>query len=120
MLINRSMSRAASFAFGLAICAVCSAAPTVEMVLLAEQNPATSTNGRKWAELLSGLGVGQIQIRAAQPGEKLVIESRGTKDAPAYRVTGKLTGSQLVVPGGQFALSDRTKLSQWLGELGEN
>src|SRR5207302_11453350 len=112
MLINRCLLRAASLTFGLAICAVCSAAPTVEMVLLAEQNPATSTNGRKWAELLSGLGVGQIQIRAAQPGEKLAIEARGTKGAAAYRVTGKLTGSQLVVPGGQFALTDRAKPSK--------
>src|SRR5258708_31082395 len=112
MLSNRCVSRLASFAFALAICAVSSAAATVEMVLLAEQNPATSTNGRKWVDLLTGLGVGQIQIRIAQPGEKLAIDARGTKEAPAYRVTGKLAGSQLIVPGGQFTLSDRTKLSK--------
>jgi hypothetical protein len=120
MLVNRFVSRTASLAFGLAICAVCTAAPTVEMVLVADQNPATSTNGRKWVDLLTGLGVGEIQIRAAQSGEKLAIEARGTKEAPAYRVTGKLAGSQLIVPGGQFTLSDRAKLSKWLGELGEN
>jgi hypothetical protein len=120
VLTNRSVSRLASFSVGLAICAACSAAPTVEMVLLAEQSPATSTNGRKWVDLLTGLGVGEIQIRSAQTGEKLGIETRGAKDAPAYRVTGKLAGNQLIVPGGQFTLSDRAKISKWLGELGEN
>jgi hypothetical protein len=77
------------------------AAPQVEMVLLAEQSPATSTNGRKWGDLLTALGVGDLQI-------------------PIYRVTGKLIESQLVVPGGQFTLSDRPQISNWLRELGEN
>lgn len=100
--------------------AAATAAPTVEMVLLAEQNPSTSTTGRKWVDLLSHLGVGGIQIRAAQPGEKLGIEARGTKESPLYRVTGKLSGTQLILPGGQFGLSDSPKLAKWLGELGEN
>lgn len=79
MLINPCGSRLASFSIALAICGVCTAAPTVEMVLVADQNPATSTNGRKWVDLLTGLGVGEIQIRAARSGEKLAIEARGTK-----------------------------------------
>jgi hypothetical protein len=96
------------------------AAPQVEMVLLAEQNPATSTNGRKWGDLLTSLGVGNVQIRSVQPGEKIGIEVRGIKETPIYRVIGKLDGSQLVVPGGKFTLGDRPQIANWLRELGEN
>ena len=107
-----------SLAIGIGAVAV--AAPTVEMVLLAEQSPSASTTGRKWVDLLSHLGVGGVQIRAAQPGEKLGIEAHGRKESPLYRVTGKLSGTQLILPGGQFGLSDGPKLAKWLGELGEN
>jgi hypothetical protein len=103
-----------------AIGAVAAAAPTVEMVLLAERNPSTSMTGRKWIDLLSHLGVGGIQLRAAAPGEKPAIESRGTKATPVYRVIGKLSGDQLILPGGQFGLSDGPKITKWLRELGEN
>jgi hypothetical protein len=96
------------------------AAPQVEMVLLAEQSPATSTSGRKWGDLLTALGVGNLQIRSAQAGEKIGIEVRGIKETPIYRVTGRLTGSELVVPGGQFTLSDGPQIANWLRELGEN
>ena len=90
------------------------------MVILAEQNPSTSTLGRKWGDLLTGLGVGNLQIRAAHPGEKIGIEVRGTKDSPNYRVTGKLADTELLVPGGKFALADRAAIAKWLSELGEN
>lgn len=102
------------------ICAAGSAAPTVEMVLLAEQSPSTATTGRKWADLLTAVGVGDIQIRPAQPGEKPSIESRGTKNSPSYYVVGKLSDGQLTLPGGRFGLTDRAKLSKWISELGDN
>src|ERR1700730_9473897 len=85
-------------------------APQVEMVILAEQNPNTSTVGRKWGDLLTGLGVGNLQIRAAHSGEKIGIEVRGTKDAPSSRVTGNLTDGALLVPGGKFTLADRATI----------
>ncbi len=94
--------------------------PQVEMVILAEASPGTSTVGRKWGDLLTSLGVGSLQVRTAHPGEKIGIEVRGTKEAPTYRVTAKLADSDLVVPGGKFALSDRAAIAKWLGELGEN
>src|SRR6266404_4685190 len=71
-------------------------APQVEMVILAEQNPSMSTVGRKWGDLLTGLGVGNLQIRSAHPGEKIGIEVRGTKESATYRVTGKLTDGALL------------------------
>lgn len=95
-------------------------APQVEMVILAEQNPSTSTLGRKWGDFLTGLGVGNLQIRAPHPGEKIGIEVRGTKDLPSYRVTGKLADTELIVPGGKFTLADRATIGKWLSELGEN
>ncbi len=127
----RSSLRAASAVAGLVICAALATrllaaapaanVPAVDMVLLAEQTPQTATTGRKWADLLTAVGVGNIQIRAGQPGDKLVIEPRGSKDAPSYHVVGKLDGTNLKLPGGQqFTLSDRAKLSKWLAELGEN
>ena len=100
--------------------AVCLAAPEIDMVLLAEQNLSTATSGRKWVEVLSRLGVGDVQIRAAQSGEKPGIESRGTPTAPRYRVTCKLVENHLVVPGGKFGLGDREALAKWLKDLGDN
>jgi hypothetical protein len=95
-------------------------APQVEIVILAEQNLSTSTSSRKWADLLTRLGVGNLQVRAAHPGETVGIDVRGTKESPTYRVTAKLVESELVVPGGKFTLSDRAPIAKWLGELGEN
>jgi hypothetical protein len=94
--------------------------PQVEIVILAEASPSTSTIGRKWGDLLTSLGVGNLQVRTARPGEKIGIEVRGTKEAPTYRVTAKLSDSDLAVPGGKFTLADRAAIAKWLGELGEN
>jgi hypothetical protein len=94
--------------------------PQIDMVILAESSPSTSTVGRKWGDLLTSLGVGSLQVRTAHPGEKIGIEVRGTKETPIYRVTAKLADSDLVVQGGKFELSDRAAIVKWLGDLGEN
>ncbi len=96
------------------------ATPRVELVILAEATPATVANGRKWAELLTGLGVADIQIRAPQPADQPGIESRGTPKSPSFRVVGTLNGTRLSVPGQQFSLNDRAGVAKWLKELGEN
>lgn len=95
-------------------------ATTVDFVLLSEQNPSAVITGRKWADMLSGLGSGGIQVRAPQPGEKVAIAVGGTKSTPTYHITARLDNGQLVVPGGQFTLGDRAKLAKWIAELGEN
>ena len=106
------LAAAASSAFG---------RPPIEMVLLADSTPSVMRGAQRWIDTLSAIGVGGVQIRPAQSGEKVGIETHGTPQAPSYRVIGQLNGDNvLVLPGGQFAATDRAGLTKWLDALGTN
>ncbi len=93
--------------------------PTVDFVLLADSSPALARSAERWVQLFSKLGVDGVQIRGAQPGEKIGIENRGTPDAASYHVIGELSGgTDLILPGGRFGLADGDRLSKWISELG--
>lgn len=105
----------------LAATAVSAERPPVDFVLLADSSPTMARSAERWIQLFSKLGVDGVQIRAAEPGEKIGIETRGTPDSPSYHVTGELSGgTELVLPGGRFGLSDGDRLSKWIDELGRH
>jgi len=95
--------------------------PPVEMVLLADSTPEVMRSAQRWIDTLSAVGVGGVQIRPAQPGEKAGIETHGTQQSPSYRVIGELNGDNvLILPGGRFAANDKAGLRKWLDALGTN
>jgi hypothetical protein len=93
------------------------AAPRIDMTLGTEPGfPATSM--QQWYQLLTALGVDNLQIRSAAPADKLEIQSTGTPTAPSYKVVGRLTpGGEMIVPGGRFPLRDRAGMNAWLDKL---
>jgi hypothetical protein len=98
-----------------------SARPPVGLVLLADSSPAVAHSAQRWIAMFSKLGVDGVQIRSARPGESIGIEEVGTPAAPSYRVTGQLNGgTELVLPGGRFGLTDSQALGKWLDELGKH
>jgi hypothetical protein len=95
------------------------AATRIDMVLVTETG-FPSTNLRDWYQLLIDLKVDNLQIRSAKGGDKLAIETLGTETDPTYKVTGLLTtGNQLTLPGGKFAMRDRSGIQTWLTRLRE-
>lgn len=98
-----------------------SARPPIELVLLADSSPAVARSAQRWVAMLSTLGLEGVQVRSARPGDTIGIEVRGTPDAPSYHVTGQLAGgTELVLPGGRFGMSDSQQLGKWLDELGKH
>ncbi|MCS7306249.1 MAG: hypothetical protein NZ602_14220 [Thermoguttaceae bacterium] len=96
-----------------------SAAPAtagrVELVLLISPQAAI-TDPQTWARALAQAGIRQMQIRQASPLDQPGIERIGT-DPPLYRVTGILTGQEVVLPGAKFRLDQVRQLARWLEEL---
>src|SRR5215469_7867227 len=89
----------------------------VELELATSSNfPATAQ--QEWYRLLSELGVDGLRIRKAQSGDKVEVKVAGSKQAPVYRVVGRLaSGNQVELPGGKFSSQDRAGLSKWLAKL---
>jgi hypothetical protein len=78
---------------------------------------AVPTEARAWTEMLSAAGFSSVRIRSGKD-EAPTVETRGTAQAPAYRVVGILTKSnQVILPRGRFGLSDRKGIEQWLKKL---
>ncbi len=96
------------------------AAGTVEVELLTEKGfPFEST--RAWLDAFIGLGIKNVQIRAAQVGNETNIDKRGRDDAPVYHVTGILAADgTLHLPGGRFKIEHKRRLGEWLKELAEH
>ncbi|HEV3340749.1 MAG TPA: hypothetical protein VG125_10350 [Pirellulales bacterium] len=85
---------------------------------LATSSAFPATAQQEWYRLLSELGVDGLRIRKAQSEDKVEVKVAGSKQAPVYRVVGRLaSGNQLELPGGKFALHDRAGLSKWLAKL---
>jgi hypothetical protein len=97
--------------------AVAHAAPPVDLELATE--PSFPLGGtQSWLELFKRLGQTSIRIRQAEPGERESMQNEGTAEQPQYHVIGILTRSnRLRLPGGEFGLSDRARIGDWITRL---
>ena len=93
--------------------------PRVEMQLYL-QDRASSTDSRKWIEVLSKAGVANMRFANSTRRVTIEVKNIGTKDRPSFMVTGIISSQNvLTVPGGRFRLSDRAKIAQWVKNLGQ-
>lgn len=75
---------------------------------------------RKWIALLDKAGIIGVRIRGGNVGDSVKLEPTGTRDRPAYRVTGILTlDEKLILPGGKFTANDVAGIARWLAKLKE-
>jgi hypothetical protein len=94
----------------------CAAAP-IELELATERG-VQITAPREWLQLLTAVGINNVQIRAAKPGDEPRVANRGTADRPRYHVLGILTSRhQLQLPGGTFSRGDRARLKDYFDRL---
>jgi hypothetical protein len=93
------------------------AQPRVELELITEE-AVSAVIAHQWGAALGDLRLGNVRIRAAQPGDRVEIRQRGSGDSIVYQVTGALTArNTLRVPGAEFRFSDKAGLSTWLDKL---
>jgi hypothetical protein len=87
-------------------------------VELAAERGVQITAPREWLQLLTGIGIDDVRIRATQAEYELQATNIGTADEPRYRVRGILTsGDRLRLPGGTFTLHDRAALKDYFDRL---
>ncbi len=92
------------------------AEPRVDLEVALEPG-GVPTEARAWTEMLSAAGFSSVRIRSGKD-DAPAIEMRGTAQTPAYHVLGILTNAnQLILPRGQFLVSDRAKIEKWLKKL---
>jgi hypothetical protein len=85
---------------------------------LATERGVQITAPREWLQLLTAVGIDNVQIRGARTGDEPRVENRGSAERPRYRVVGILTSRhQLRLPGGTFSRNDRAKLSDYFERL---
>lgn len=99
--------------------ATATAAPRVQLELVTEEGfPASGSH--RWMSALQNLGLANLRIRSARPGDKVQIVQDGSGSTASYRVTGLLTADNLLLlPGGRFRLGDIEGLRAWIGKLQE-
>jgi hypothetical protein len=96
--------------------AVGNAAP-IELELATERG-VQITAPREWLQLLTAVGIDNVQIRGIRAGDEPQLENRGTAQRPRYHVVGILTSRhQLRLPGGTFSRGDRAKLKDYFERL---
>jgi hypothetical protein len=101
----------------LSLDATAQAVPPIELELATERG-LQITAPHEWLQLLTNLGIENVRIRAANPGDKPRIDNRGTEDQPRYHIHGILTArEELRLPGGTFHFGDRTKLGDYFARL---
>jgi hypothetical protein len=97
--------------------ATAQAVPPIKLELATERG-LQITAPHEWLQLLTSLGIENVRIRAANPGDKPRIDNRGTEDQPRYHVLAVLTArEELRLPGGTFHVGDRTKLGDYFARL---
>jgi hypothetical protein len=105
------------FAIALAAAAAARAAAPIELEL-ATGSGLQITAPQEWLQLLTSLGIDDVQIRSARGDDEPKLENRGTENRPRYHVVGILSaGEELHLPGGTFRTSDRAKLKEYLTRL---
>jgi hypothetical protein len=109
--------RATILLIGLATTTTARAAAPIELEL-ATGSGLQITAPQEWLQLLTSLGIDDVQIRGAHADDEPKLENRGTEDRPRYHVVGILTaGEELHLPGGTFHAADRAKLKEYLTRL---
>lgn len=116
----RTLSFAAAMLLSLAVnVSGLEAKPRIALELVMDRGfPAASA--QQWVQALGQLGLADVRIRSAQPGDAAKVENVGTAAAPSFHVIGILSvDNSLRVPGGKFSMRDITGLRKWLEELGD-
>lgn len=104
-----------TIAVGLA--AAAHAAPPINLELATERG-LQITAPRRWLQLFTDLGIENVRIRSASPGDEPKATNRGTDARPRYHVVGILTAREvLMLPGGTFRATDRAKLRDYFDRL---
>lgn len=94
-----------------------SAAPPLQFELVMEPG-FPLTDSQKWVQFLAKLEQTSIRIRQAEPTDRIGITNRGSEQQPVYHVLGILTNrSRLLLPGGEFSLSDREAMAGWIKKV---
>jgi hypothetical protein len=94
------------------------AKPRVDMEVIFEPGLAGNTAAQKWTKALADLGLSGVRFRALENGDQMGVATQGTGDSAVYQVTAQLNSrGTLITPGGQFMLSDSTKLKSWLDQV---
>jgi hypothetical protein len=92
----------------------------VELELYQSGRPSAQAT-QAWYQALTKLGVKNLKIRTAKPGDQQGIVTGGAPPNETYRVVGELNDrGEVVVPGGRFKVGDMPALSTWMGKLGDH
>ncbi len=112
--------RAVAFALISALSAspLFSAEPRIEIEVCTEPGFPIADAG-KWNTLLGELGLSNVRIRGAKPGDAPSIKRHGTDDKPSYSVVGILTpDGKLNLPNrARFAIGDKARLEAWFAKV---
>ena len=80
-----------------------------------------ATAPRRWVQLLTDLGVGNVRLRGMQPGDAPKAEDFGTADSPRVRIVAILNSkNELLVPGKKLRLSDQETIKAYLERAGKD
>ncbi len=93
------------------------AAPTIELEIVTESG-LQITAPQQWLQLLTQLGIENVQIRGQRPGDAPAVVNRGSAERPQYHVVGVLTSRErLQLPGESFTRSDSNRLKDYFARL---
>lgn len=93
------------------------AAPRVDVELATERG-VQITAPHEWLQLLAGIGLENVQIRGAKPGDQPKATNTGSDDQPNYEVVGIITSrNELRLPGGTFTRGDRSRIKDYFDRL---
>jgi hypothetical protein len=93
------------------------AAPPIELELATERGMQI-TAPREWLQLLTSIGIDNVQIRGFRVGDEPSVKNRGSAERPRYHVVGILTSRHhLRLPGGAFSRNDKAKLKDYFEGL---
>jgi hypothetical protein len=99
----------------------CAAEPARVEFEIVTQEGLTSATTQKWYQALTELKVAGLRVRAERPADQPKIDQAGTRERPVYRVKGRINSrGVLILPGGQFTIDDRAKITRWIRELSGN
>ena len=112
--------RAAIFLIASALAAlpVWAAEPRIEIEVCTEPG-FPITDAGNWNTLLGELGLSNVRIRGAKPGDAPLIKRHGTDDKPSYTVVAILTpDGKLNLPNrASFTIGDKARLAAWFDKV---
>jgi hypothetical protein len=95
------------------------AAGRVELTLATEPG-APLVAQQTWVRELGQAGVRNARIRQGRVGDRLGIETTGSKDSPIYVVTGAINvQGEVLLPGVRFREGEAGRVARWLNDLAQ-